>query len=153
MTVEVRWSELARDPKAVAAKVDQGDVSVRRRDGATLRMTREDRVVGDLEALGLAARLLRDVFDEPKFRESVLSAVATELGWTSFLPEPERAIFLDEFARTAGAAADVGTLAPLAQLVREWRATAAVWADPELASQLARSIAGDGSTVPAPDVA
>ena len=41
---EVQWSELQRDPKSVAALADAGDVRVRRRDGAPLVLSREDRI-------------------------------------------------------------------------------------------------------------
>lgn len=39
-----RRSELQRDPKSVAALADSGDVRLRRRDGADLLLTREDRL-------------------------------------------------------------------------------------------------------------
>ena len=38
----------------------------------------------------------------------------------------------------------------LAQLLREWQATAAIYADPELAAELRRPLAGDGERVAAP---
>lgn len=150
MTLEVLWSELARDPKSVADKVDQGDVLVRRRDGAPLRLSREDRSAAGLEGLALAARLLRDLVRDPHTRTAVLAAVVDELSWTSFLPAADRAAFIAEFERTALGAAQVGTLVPLADLVREWQATAAIWAEPALTDELTRSLPGDGDLVPAP---
>jgi hypothetical protein len=57
---------------------------------------------------------------------------------------------LAEFFRTAETAADLGIMTPLAQLLREWQATAAIYADPELAAELRRPLTGDGERVPAP---
>ena len=40
--------------------------------------------------------------------------------------------------------------APVGQLLREWRATAEIHADPRLARRLRADIAADGGVVPAP---
>jgi len=50
-----------RDPKSVAALADEGDVGVRRRGGAALLLTREDRVQSASEGAISAARALRNV--------------------------------------------------------------------------------------------
>jgi hypothetical protein len=72
--------------------------------------------------------------------------------WLSFLPAAERQEFMVEFFRTAEAAAELGVMAPLAQHLREWQATAAIYADPELARELRRPLPGDGERVPTPPV-
>ncbi|MFC5285455.1 hypothetical protein ACFPM7_00165 [Actinokineospora guangxiensis] len=63
-TTEVQWSELQRDPKAVAALADAGDVHVRRRDGVPLLSTRADRVRTTTEGTVFAARALRHTLVE-----------------------------------------------------------------------------------------
>jgi hypothetical protein len=61
MAVEVQWSELQRDPKAVAALADRGDVRLRRRDDAALLLTREDRASSTADGAVMAARALRNL--------------------------------------------------------------------------------------------
>ena len=48
------------------------------------------------------------------------------------------------------AAAELDNVAPLTQLLREWRATAEVHADPELARRLRRKLEANGDAVAAP---
>jgi hypothetical protein len=62
----VQWSELQRDPKGVAALADRGDVRVRRRDGAALLLTREDRASSTAEGAVAAARALRNLIAQPQ---------------------------------------------------------------------------------------
>jgi hypothetical protein len=62
----------------------------------------------------------------------------------------QRQEFVVEFFRTAEAAAELGVMTPLAQLLREWQATAAIYADPELATELRRPLPGEGERVPTP---
>ena len=52
--------------------------------------------------------------------------------WTEYLPDEERTQFVEEFARELAAAASVGDFKPVAQFLHEWKATAEVYADPEL---------------------
>ncbi len=60
MTVEVRWSELQRGPKGVAALADRGDVRVRRRHGAALLLTRVDRASSTAEGTVAVVREIDD---------------------------------------------------------------------------------------------
>lgn len=53
-------------------------------------------------------------------------------------------------SRIAEAAADVGTYAPVTQLVRTWEETAVIYADPELFEQMTQPLPGDGGSVPEP---
>src|SRR5215468_5703501 len=96
VTVEVQWSELQRDPRSVAALADHGDVRVRRRDGATLLLTREDRASAAADGAVTAARALR----------SLLAAVGPvvagqalveEFPWMELLPAQARAAFVRDF--------------------------------------------------------
>ncbi|MHB1846755.1 MAG: DUF6247 family protein, partial [Deltaproteobacteria bacterium] len=78
-------------------------------------------------------------------------ALADAFPWLEFLPAADRRLFLDEFSRLVTAAAAVDNYEPLTQLVREWRSTAEIHADPRLARRLRRPIeaAGDQVAVPA----
>lgn len=138
MTTEVQWSELQRDPKGVAALADQGDVRVRRRDGAALLLTREDRVASTAEGAVAAARALRNLLSQlpAEAVDAAARALADEFPWVDVLPEADRAHFVADFVRAFQASAEMGQWSVLAQTVREWRNTAAVHADPVLAGQL-----------------
>ncbi|MGH3711523.1 MAG: hypothetical protein ACRDRU_05535 [Pseudonocardiaceae bacterium] len=149
MTVEVQWSELQRDPKAVAAMADRGDVRVRRRDGAALLLTREDRASLTADGAVAAARALRNLLEHVA-PQTVATALIEEFSWADVLPEQDRAQFVTDFARAFQASAEMGQWALLAQTVREWKTTAAVHADPELAEQLTGPLNDDFGAVPDP---
>jgi hypothetical protein len=149
VTVEVQWSELQRDPKGVAALADRGDVRVRRRDGAALLLTREDRASSTAEGAVAAARALRNLLAhmEPQI---AAAALVDEFPWADLLPQRDRAQFVTDFVRAFQASAEMGQWTPLAQTVREWKATAAVHADPELVEQLTSPLNDDFGAVPDP---
>ena len=71
--------------------------------------------------------------------------------WSEFLPPEDRRAFLDEFSQTLIASADMDTYEHLAQLVREWRATAEIHAQPGLAKRLKQRVKStEGRSIPAP---
>jgi hypothetical protein len=145
---EVHWSDLARKPDMVAALADEGDVRVKRRDGADLLLTREDRIASVGEGLLTTARTLRRALEvAPDAVEKILLA---EYPWLDQLPEGALREFADDFVRASQAAADLGRWEVLAQTIREWKATAAIYADPALVDQLTRPINDESEFVPAP---
>lgn len=149
MVTEVQWSELQRDPKSVAALADEGDVRVRRRDGAALLLTREDRAQSAADGSVSAARALRNVLAhlEPKV---AARALLDEFPWVDVLPEDEQAQFVKDFARAFQASAELGHWSVLARTIEEWRSTAAVHADPVLAVKLSGPLDDDFGPVPGP---
>lgn len=149
MTVEVQWSELQRDPKSVAALADRGDVRVWRRDGAALLLTREDRAGSAAEGAVTAARALRTLLGHMA-PAAAAAALVDEFSWADVLPEQDRTQFVADFVRAFQASADMGQWAPLAQMVREWKTTAAIHADPDLVKQLSGSLNDDFGPVPDP---
>lgn len=149
MTVEVQWSELQRDPKGVAALADRSDVRVRRRDGAALLLTREDRAGSAAEGAVTAARALRTLLG---YLAPDVAAVALleEFTWADVLPEQDRTQFVTDFVRAFQASAEMGQWALLAQTVREWKTTAAIHGDPELVRQLSGPLNDDFGPVADP---
>ena len=144
---EVQWSDLQRDPKSVAELADAGDVRVRRRDGVNLLLIREDRVAG--AGAVTAARALRNLVTHmppEKLAESLLD----EFPWLQYLPVEEIPEFCLDFVRGALAAAELGQWEVLEQVIREWKATASIHADPTLAEQLRKPINDDLGPVPSP---
>ena len=152
VTAEVQWSELQRDPKAVAALADRGAVRVRRRDGVPLLLIPEDRVLSAGEGAAAAARALRGAIAhlDATAGAEVLSA---EFAWLDVLPEKDRATFLREFVRSVEISAELGEWSHLAATIREWRATAQVYADPLLLAALSRDVDGDLGPVGVPEPA
>lgn len=74
--------------------------------------------------------------------------------WSEFLPPKDRRAFLDEFSRTLIASANMDTDGHLTQVVREWRATAEIYAHPGLAKRLRQPVRStDGRSIPAPRTA
>lgn len=150
VTTEVQWSELQRDPKGVAALADQGDVRVRRRDGVALLLVREDRASSAASGGLAAARALRTALAHLSV-EGAESALVEEFPWVDVLPPADRGHFAADFVRAVAASAELGEWSVLAQVVQEWKATAAIHADPVLAGELSRSLDDDFGVVPAPE--
>lgn len=132
---EVQWSELARDPKSVAAIADQHEVRVKRRDGADLLLVRADHHQNRHSAAVTAARAMRSVFRHAG-PDVVADALLDEFPWIAVLPKSDRAEFVQEFVQAIQASADLGQWSLLAQTVHEWANTAIVHADPELSRAL-----------------
>jgi hypothetical protein len=150
MTTEVQWSELQRDPKSVAALADRGDVRVRRRDGVPLLLVREDSAESAAVGALSAARALRNALAHLSADDAV-GALIEEFPWLDLLSEADRRQFASDFVRAVQASAELGRWSVLAQVVVEWKATAAVFADPVLAEELTRPVDDDLGPVPAPE--
>ncbi len=150
MSVDVQWSELQRDPKGVAALADQGEVRVRRRDGATLLLVREDRFSAGSAGAVTAARALRNILVHLSPRVAA-EALREEFPWIDQLPEAERSVFVAEFIRIFQASAELGDWSSLGQMITEWKSTAVAYGDPRLARLLSEPLHDDLGLVPSPD--
>ena len=148
-TAEATLTDFLRDPKAVVDRLEHVDVVLHRRNAEDLRLSLESRTEAVADGVRFLARMLSAALTDAAVRDR-LQASAEAIPWLSFLPVPQRQEFLAEFFRTAEAAAELGVMTPLAQLLREWQATAAIYADPELTAELRRLLPGDGERVPAP---
>ncbi|MEZ5279013.1 MAG: hypothetical protein R2770_00955 [Acidimicrobiales bacterium] len=129
----------------MVAELAEHDVVLRRRNAPALRLTQADRDDDRSEAFEALARLLRNLAVHNA--AALDSAVEEAFGWSMFLPATDRALFVEELTRTLVGAADVDNFAPVAQLLREWKATAEVHADPALARRLREPVAADGGAV------
>ncbi len=97
----MQWSELQRDPKSVAALADAGDVRVRRRDGADLLLTREDRAAASGEGAIATVRMLRNLIAHVPV-ETAAVALSDEFPWLSLLPADAVNQFVAEFVKARG---------------------------------------------------
>jgi hypothetical protein len=150
MATEVQWSELQSDPRSVAALADRADVRIRRRDGVALLLVREDRAHAAADGALAAARTLRNALrhlDAERAHESL----AEEFPWAGLLPVDDRSRFATDFVRAVQASAELGQWDVLSQALVEWRATAAIHADPTLAAELSRPVDNDRGPIPAPE--
>jgi len=146
--IERSFSEFLRQPNDVVAELADHDVLLRRRSSPSLRLSEADRDDERSEAFEALARLLRNmVAHSPSGLEQT---VADVFPWATFLPKRDRTAFVDELTTTLMAVAGLDNYAPVGQLLREWKATAEIHADPKLARRLRRSIDAGGDTVPVP---
>lgn len=150
--IERSFSDLLRHPNDVAADLESGDVLLRRRDEPDLRLTLAGRDAERSDVFRMLAHSFRNL---AVHSPSVLdSAVLDAFAWSEFLPAKDRRAFLDEFSRTLIASAEMDTYGHLAQVVREWRATAEIHAQPGLAKRLRMRVkATEGRAIAAPATA
>jgi hypothetical protein len=149
-TEEVQWSELQRDAKAVAETVDRtGRVRVRRRDGVPLVLIREDQITQTSEGAIDAARVVRNLVVHVPVQQ-LAESLMDELPWLDLLPPDGQQAFFTEFARALVTSAELNEWSSLRQLLTEWKATAAIYADAELVKRLSGPIEGDFGLVPPP---
>lgn len=134
--VERNFSELLRASGEVLREAEHRDVLLRRRDGADMMLVDADREAGVREALALSIQILGAVVLHKITSDALLERLPDIAPWTTFLPQDDREEFLIEFLRTSMACDDIEGYEPLAQMLREWKATAAVHADPRLLAEL-----------------
>lgn len=146
--VERPFSEFLRQPKSVVAELVKHDVLLRRRNAPALRLSRADRDDDRSEAFEALSRLLRNLaVNSPSALDGAVDSV---FAWVTFLPDSDRELFVEELTRTLVGAAEVESWAPVAQLLRDWKATAEVHSDPALARRLGVPIDAAGVQVTAP---
>jgi hypothetical protein len=146
--IERPFSDLLRHPKDVTSEVEDSDVLLRRRDEPDLRLSRADREAERTDAFRSMARAFRNL--AVRSPGALGDALGDAFGWLEFLSAADRRLFAGEFARVVTAAAELDNYGPLSQLVREWRATAEVHADPKLARRLRRPVEASGGAIPPP---
>jgi hypothetical protein len=147
----VPFTELIQHPVRTTARLAGiRALLLRRRGAADLVLMSADRARQEGEVVDVAARLLAGVLAEHGGADLVRQVLPTVLPWVRFLPPAAAGEFAAEFVATAHAAAAVDNVAPVAQLLAEWRHTAEVYADPELHAALTRAHEGDHGPVPAP---
>lgn len=147
---ELTWSSFLREPTSVDRWLVRGDVLLRRRDGETLRLSRESSDAAQREALWAAVRLLTlGAANAKKKLELEETQIAERLPWTRFLPAGSRTQFVAEFLSTLEACADLGEFAALGRLVDDWKATASLHSE-GLAERLKGPISRVGARVPRP---
>jgi hypothetical protein len=115
-----------------------------------LLLLREDQASSAAEGGLTAARALRNALAHLS-AEHAAEVLTEEFPWVELLPPSERARFASDFVRAVQASAELAQWSVLAQVLGEWKSTAAIYAQPGLAEELTRPIDGDFGLIPAPD--
>lgn len=146
--IERPFSEFLRQPNEVVADLADHDVVLRRRNAPALRLSEAEREEERDEAFDALARLLRNLLAHSP--AGLDSTIDEAFPWATFLPREDRKLFIDELTRTLLAVSTIDNFAPVGQLLREWKATAEIHADPRLARRLRRRIDASGEMILAP---
>lgn len=149
MATDVQWSELQRDPTRVAALADDHDVRVRRRDGAPLILSREDRTEAVTAGAQTAARALRSLMARTGAAEAG-KGLEEEFPWLDQLSADDLAEFVRDFTRAVQASAELRDWSVMDQVLSEWKDTAVALADPELRRILTEPVTSDFGLVASP---
>ncbi|MFF1709278.1 hypothetical protein [Streptomyces sp. NPDC058268] len=154
MPAEANFSELIQKPKDTVARmhgsVRQG-IRLHRRGEDDLYLTTAERADQVTEVVDSTTRLFVAMMKSDPSAVDLLTRVFPDaFPWVRFLPEDAVREFLVEFVETARAAADLGTVGPLAPLIASWKATAEIYSDPELRAKLQEPVEGDLGPVDAP---
>lgn len=148
---EVLFSELVNKPKDTVAKLGRSrDLRLRRRDDEDLMLTTAARAEQNNEVISATTRLFVALMQhDEQARALLLDVIPEAFPWVRFLPREDVQAFLVELVGTLRAVEELGTPAPVAQVITEWRHTAEVHADPELFATLT-SDGEDYGAVPTP---
>lgn len=146
--IERPFSEFLRQPNSVVAELGDHDVLLRRRNAPALRLSDADRDDQRSEAFEALGRLLRNMLRHSP--DGMEQAITDVFPWATFLPTGDRQTFADDLATTLAAVVSLNNYAPVGQLLREWKATAEIHADPEMVRRLSGPVSADGAAVPSP---
>ena len=136
IVTERTLTDVLRTPKPILREAGGRDILIRRRQAEDVVLMDAKRARALRDTLGTVARLLRVASQLQGVVGRLVEDVNVTLPWTSLLPDEERRQFVAELMEMAGAAADTGNYAPLTTLLRDWQATANVYADPAAFKEL-----------------
>lgn len=146
MTV-LQWSDLARNPRQIAEIVDRdGEARIERRGHGQLMLIEAQRYDTAIEHLETLTQLVRSML----LTRSVEIAVKETFPWTGALPADGREEFFAEFVETFRMCKNLDVWVPLEQMLIEWKATATIYADPEVLTALRRPLVVEEDLAPVP---
>ncbi|MGI9062380.1 MAG: hypothetical protein ACR2FQ_00960 [Pseudonocardiaceae bacterium] len=152
---EVPFSELLQRPKDTVAKLDASrshSLRLRRRDAEDLTLTTAAHAERESAMVTATTKMFVALMQhDDAARSLVVDVVPEAFPWVRFLPTEEVRAFVLELVDTLRAADALENSAPVIQVITEWRHTAEVHADPELAARI-RTVDDDHGAVPEPVV-
>jgi hypothetical protein len=151
----VNFSDLLQRPNETVALLKQARshaLRVHRRGSEDdLVLTTAARASQDDELLEVATRVLRAVMSNPAVRsQHLLDILPKVFPWIRFLMPEDRMTFAQELSDVMDASAELGSPAPVLQVITEWRHTAEIYTDPELLAALRSGVTDDFGVVPEP---
>lgn len=145
---EASFSELVRNQREVASRAVRGKgVLLRRRDDEDLFLTSASRMEVAEQGFSVATKIFIALMREDQGARGLLLAMPDVFPWVQFLSPEEVREFLVELTQTLRSCAELDNLTPVATVVKAWKATAEVYADPELYSALTEGDVGDHGPV------
>lgn len=149
---DVPFTEFIQRPTAATGRLATvRALRLRRRDADDLVVMSATRAEHEREVIELTARLLSSLLHQAGGPALIQDLLPEVLPWARFLPAADRRILVREFVDMAEAAASIDNVAPIAQLLIEWRHTAEVHADPELHALLSAPRGEDHGPALPPD--
>lgn len=141
----------ARDYANLLQQTPDDDFLLERRvgDPVLVRPLRQARA--DLEVAQDLAMMLRNLLTHFDVVEVLDQALDEVFPWAHLLPPDVRAVFTREAVGMLRACAALGRFGAYTDLLDSWKATAAIYADPELARRLTGPVELSGAVVPVPD--
>ncbi len=148
--IEVLFSELVNKPKDTVAKLGRvRDLRLRRRDDEYLMLTTAARAEQNSELVSATTKMFVALMQHDEHARALLLDVIPEaFPWVRFLPREDVQAFLVELVGTLRAVEELGSPAPVVQVITEWRHTAEVHADPELFAVLTKDSEDHGPVPP-----
>jgi len=151
---ESTFSDLINKPKDTVAKLNKTagrSLRLRRRDEEDLVLTTASRAEQENEVVSATTRMFIALMSsDDGVRTLVTDIVPAAFPWVRFLSTEGVRAFVVELVATLRAVEDLHNLAPVAQVITEWRHTAEAQSDPELMRILTQE-PGDFGPVPRPD--
>lgn len=139
-TTAYQSTDLARRSREVVDGARAGGVLVRDKDGTLLAF-------GPAADVARAEELLRVMVNHLRMEaalripaESRPLAGYSDFAWAAALDEDEQEAFLRELESTLLVAASGGPIEPVLDLIHDWRTTAEIAADPDLATELVEDL-------------
>jgi hypothetical protein len=140
-TLTVAFSDLSKNSKRVAETVEQAQrVHVTRRDGEDLYLTTERHDRQREETADVTSRLFAALIGTDEGARAVLLALPTVFPWIRHLSADEVREFVVDLVDATRDVAELDVHSTLHRVIVEWRATARILADPELAALLAEPL-------------
>lgn len=100
----------------------------------------ERRAAATQEANGFIADALSAVIGDSALERAFAERLTDTLPWVKFLPEEDRLAFVEESVETLRACAAINRYTAFAELVHDWKNTAEIHSDPQLAQALSVDI-------------
>jgi hypothetical protein len=137
----VSFTDLSRNPKAVAAKAAAlGSLRVTHRDAPDMVLTTAAHAERTEENLTTASRLFLALMKQSDGARSLLLALPEVFPWVRHLDDEEVRAFTVELLDALSDAAELGAREAVHRAIVSWRATARINADPEQVREALRPL-------------